>query len=187
MNNKKQAIAYLVTVAYCLVLIVLFGAIFCETMILYPNIFHDVPHSLEVAGDFMVITGPGDFFPPMGMTSMLLGLASLLLVWRMKNIRNRILVSLLLIFGGEFLFSMFYFWPRNTIMFSEGSALHPDSYLQQTAREFQSGHWLRVVISGIAAGIAFAAFLRFYTQKIKNECLSETIVSEERGKALISN
>jgi hypothetical protein len=42
---------------------------------------------------------------------------------------------------GEGLFSMAFFWPRNTLMFVEGAAMHTAEMLKQTAREFQALHW----------------------------------------------
>ncbi|MEV6228449.1 hypothetical protein AB0L88_11330 [Saccharopolyspora shandongensis] len=45
-----------------------------------PNVFHD-PRSLSDAVEFFRITGPADFFPPMGAVTVLAA-ASLVLLWR---------------------------------------------------------------------------------------------------------
>jgi uncharacterized membrane protein len=76
--------------------------------------------------------------------------------------RYWLLGSLIIILVGEFLFSAVFFWPRNTIMFEEGTAIHSAAYLQQIAQEFQIGHWLRVALSAAASALAFVGFLKFY-------------------------
>ena len=159
---KTQQITLAVIVAYLWMLMILLGAIVFETLILYPNIFHDVPGSLETGMAFMVVSGPGDFFPVVGMLAILTGIGSVILSWRVPTARYWILGSLIIIFVGEFLFSALYFWPRNTIMFEEGMAIHSAAYLQQTAQEFQIGHWLRVALSAAASALAFVGFLKFY-------------------------
>ena len=149
---------------------ILFGAILCETLLLYPNIFHDIPHSFEIGMKFMVVRGPHDFFPPLGILVMLTGIASLVFHFRDRPVGYFILGSMMIIFVGEFLFSMLYFWPRNTIMFVEGAAVHSISYLKQTAQEFQTGHWFRVIGCGVAALMSWVGFLkidrtRFFPEK----------------------
>jgi len=67
---------------------------------------------------------------------------------------------------GEFVFSALFFWPRNTIMFVEGPAVHSSVELRQTAQEFQVGHWFRVALSGAAAVTSFIGFLNFYQYRI---------------------
>jgi len=163
---KRQQIAFALILAYLWVLMILLGAILFETLILYPNIFHDVPGSLETTLAFMVVRGPHDFFPLVGNLAVLTGIGSLVLGWRVKSARYWILGSVIIIFVGEFLFSIVYFWPRNTIMFTEGTAVHSVAYLQQTAQEFQTGHWLRVATSAVASALSFMGFLRFYHRRI---------------------
>jgi hypothetical protein len=136
---KKQRIAFAFTLAYLWVMIILLGSILFDTLVLYPNIFHDVPPSLETATEFMAVSGPGDFFPPLGILSWLTGIGSLVLNWRVKSARYWILASLIMIVC-QGLISMVFFWPRNTIMFAEGTAVHSVALLQQTAQEFQTGH-----------------------------------------------
>jgi uncharacterized membrane protein len=144
----------------------LFGAIVFETLIIYPNIFHDIPRSFETAIAFMVVKGPHDFFPPVGMGILILGILTTLLGWHVKAARYWILGSVIIIIVGEFLFSMFFFWPRNTIMFVEGTAVHSVAYLKQTAQEFQTGHWLRLAMSAAASILSFIGFLKFYRHRI---------------------
>ena len=162
---KKQRIAFAVILTYLWVLMILLGGILFDTLILYPDVFHDVPRSLETAMEFMVVRGPRDFFQPAGILAMLTGIGSLMLGWRVKSARYWILGSMIVVFVGEFLFSMAFFWPRNTIM-SEGTAVHSIAYLKQTAQEFQTGHWLRVAMSAAASALSFMGFLKFYRHRI---------------------
>ncbi|BCU81922.1 hypothetical protein JIR001_17050 [Polycladomyces abyssicola] len=152
---------------------IFFGAILFETLIIYPDIFHDVPRSLQTAKAFMVIRGPHDFFLPVGMLAMLTGIGSLILNWRVKSSRYWILGSLMIIFAGEFLFSMAFFWPRNTIMFEEGTAVHSVAYLKQTAQSFQMGHWLRVTLSAADSALSFMGFLKIYYHRITSRDASK--------------
>ncbi len=119
---QRQQIAFAVILAYLWVMMILLGSIVLETFMVYPNIFHDAPHSLETTMEFMVIRSPGDFFPTLGFLSWLTGIGALILAWRVKSARYWILGSLLMIVC-EGLFSMAFFWPRNTIMFTEGAEL----------------------------------------------------------------
>ena len=165
---KKQRIAFAFTLTYLWVMMVLLGSILFDTLVLYPGIFHDVPRSLETAMEFMAVRGPGDFFPPLGMLSWLTGIGSLVLNWRVKSARYWILGSLIMIVC-QGLVSMAFFWPRNTIMFAEGTAVHSAAYLQQTAQEFQTGHWVRVAFNAAASALAFVGFLKFYRHGITSQ------------------
>ena len=56
---KKQQIAFPFVLAHTWVLIIFFGALVFDTLIVYPNTFHDVPRSLETAMAFATVRGPG--------------------------------------------------------------------------------------------------------------------------------
>lgn len=58
-NREKFAFAF--SIAYVWVVMILLGAIVFETFIVYPNIFHNVPESLQTSMDFIVVAGPSDF------------------------------------------------------------------------------------------------------------------------------
>jgi hypothetical protein len=132
----------------------LFGAILSETVLLYPNIFYDVPASLERSMTFMQATGPGDFFPKLGTAVLLVSIISLILCRRHKPAVWYLLASVLVMVVFEFLLSVFYFWPRNLILFKEGSAIHNPDHLRTVASQFQTGHWLRLGASFIASLLA---------------------------------
>lgn len=164
----RQRLAFWVIVAYLWVLMILLGAIVLETFMVYPNIFHDPPRSLELGLEFMSVRAPNDFFPPLGFLSWVTGAGALILSWRVKSARWWILFSLVMI-GSEGLFSMAFFWPRNEIMFIEGTAVHSDDYLRQVAWEFQTLHWSRLAFNAAASTSIFVGFMRFYRNKITSE------------------
>ncbi|GAA4287626.1 hypothetical protein [Georgenia daeguensis] len=161
-RTGRQKLAHAVTLAYAWVMMILLGAIVLETFMVYPNVFADPPESLELGMEFLAVTGPNDFFPPLGLATWVLGGAALVLTWRERQARWWILVSLVAILG-EGLASIVYFWPRNEIMFVEGLAVHSPEYLVQVAREFETWHWRsRMGFNVVAAVGAFVGFLRVY-------------------------
>lgn len=162
----RERLGFAVSIAYLWVVMILLGAIIFETIVIYPDIFHNVPESLQTAMDFMAVRGPSDFFPPVGMLALLTGIGSVALSWRVKNVRYWFLASVALIIVGEFLLSVFFFWPRNTIMFEEGIAVHSAAFLEQTAWEFQTGHWVRMGTNVATSALAFVGVLKFYKQRI---------------------
>lgn len=156
-----QRITFGVLLIYLWVMMILLGSIVLETFMIYPNIFRDPPASFAVALDFMAVAAPSDFFPPLGLASWVFGAAALLLGWRVPSARWWILGSLLMIIG-EGVASMALFWPRNTIMFVEGLAVHSATFLRQTAQEFEALHWLRVAFNAVGSALIFTGFLKFY-------------------------
>jgi hypothetical protein len=158
---SKPRFVLIVVGAYLWVMLILFGSIVLETFLVYPNIFHDPPASLATSLEFMRIRAPSDFYPPLGFLSWLLGAASVIAVWRTPGARRWIMLSLAMIVCDGLL-SMAYFWPRNTIMFIEGPAVHPPEVLRQAASEFERMHWWRVAFNGAAAVTAFTSFLVCY-------------------------
>ncbi len=164
--KKIQRLAFPVVTAYLWVMMILLGAIVLETFMIYPNVFADPPASLELATDFMSVSAPNDFFPPLGFLSWVLGAGALVLGWRVKAARWWILFSLAMIVC-EGVASMLYFWPRNEIMFVEGSEVHSAEYLKQIAREFETWHWRsRMGFNTAAAVAAFVGFLRLYRHRL---------------------
>ena len=164
--KKIRRLAFPVVTAYLWVMMILLGAIVLETFMIYPNVFSDPPASLGRAMDFMSVSGPSDFFSPLGFLSWVLGAGALVLSWRVKSARWWIVYSLVMIVC-EGLASMLYFWPRNEIMFVEGSEAHSAEYLKQVAREFETWHWrFRLGFNALAAVCAFVGFLKFYRHRV---------------------
>jgi hypothetical protein len=166
---KSQQIAFALVLTHLWALMISFGGILFVTIILYPNVFHDVPRSLETTMAFAVVRGPSDFFAPVGLVAAMTGLGFLILGWRAKSARYWVLGGVLILVVGEILFSMVFFWPRNTIMFVEGTAVHPAGYLNQVAQEFQAGQWFRVALTGMAAASSFIGFLKSCRSRITSD------------------
>jgi hypothetical protein len=151
--------------AYLWITMILLGSIVMETFLIYPNVFHDPPRSLEVALAFMQVRAPSDFFPPLGFISWVTGAGAIAAGWPTRTARYWIVASVAMIVG-EGLFSMAFFWPRNTLMFVEGPAMHTAEMLKQTAREFQALHWGRVALNVANAAFIFVGFLKFYRAQV---------------------
>src|SRR3712207_1440522 len=113
----------------------------------------------------MSVRAPSDFFPPLGFLSWITGIGALLSGWRVKSARYWILFSLIMIVC-EGLVSMTVFWPRNEIMFIEGSAVHSAEFLRQTAQEFQTLHWSRLAFNAAASASIFVGFVQCYRQRV---------------------
>jgi hypothetical protein len=161
----KQRLTFVVLITYLWVMMILLGSIVLETFMIYPNIFHDPPQSLALALEFMAVSAPSDFFPPLGFLSWVTGAGSVLLAWPVKPARFWILASVLMIILDGLL-SIAFFWPRNTILFVEGSAVHSADVLIQTAREFEMLHWARLALAAAAAAFIFVGFLKYYRNSI---------------------
>lgn len=162
-NNFSPRTA--VIVAYSWVTLIAFGGILTETIIIYPNVFHDPPASLDLTREFMSQAGPADLFPPLGALTVALAVASVFVLRRDKKPRPWAAASLISLVFGEFAFSALYFWPRNTIMFDEGAAVHSVEVLRQTAIEFENGHWVRLAMGGVTAVLAFVALYKVLTAR----------------------
>jgi hypothetical protein len=159
---KKQATTGFI-IAYLWILMMISGGILFETLIVYPNIFYDVPQSLEDGLEFMTVTTPREFFVITGILAMITGIGSLVLMAR-RRIKWSIywtLSSLIIFMLGKYLFSYIFFWPLNTILFIEGTIMHSTSYLKQISPEFYTGQWLRLAASEISSILSFIGLLRY--------------------------
>jgi hypothetical protein len=157
-TSRRAAIAS--TVAFAWMATFAFGMLMVETLLLYPNIFADVPRSLVGAMDFLAVTAPGNVMPPLGMATIITAIAAVALTLGRRAVWPWMLGAALTLLLGEYLFSAVWAWPRNTIMFTEGPAVHDAAYLQQVAAEFQAGHWVRVAAGAAVSLLAFAGMLR---------------------------
>ncbi|TDQ41052.1 DUF1772 domain-containing protein [Aureibacillus halotolerans] len=166
MKNVLSNFTSVIVLIYAWLQIIFLGGFIIENILLYPNVFHDVPHSVEVTSEFLQVTSPGTYFPIIGMSVIGAGIVTLIFTWKLKNIRGWILGSLIVFILGNFIFSVIYAWPRNIILFEEGAAVHSTVYLQQVANEFITGNWVRVVTSVTTAILAFIGWMRFYRYKM---------------------
>lgn len=142
------------------------GGLVAETVLLYPNILHDVPASIELGSRFLAVTNPGDYFPPLGMTALVAGVVAIVINWRTTVSRYWFLGGTLILGVGDFLLSALYMWDRNRIMFQEGAAVHSVAYLQQVVNEFETAHWFRIAAGGLAAVCAFLGMLRLHRDRV---------------------
>lgn len=168
----KKSLFYftgIITLIYAWLQIVFLGGFIIENVLLYPNVFHDIPHSLEITSQFLQVTNPGSYFPIIGMLVMGTGIITIILTWRVKTIRYWILSSLIIFILGNFVFSVIYAWPRNLILFEEGANVHSVAYLQQISEEFIIGNFVRVITSITTAVLAFIGWMKFYRYKITNK------------------
>lgn len=160
-------VAYLSALAFCWLAMLSAGSILVETLLLYPNIFDDVPASLAESMRFLSAVSPGDVFPVLGAATLVAGLVTVAVVWRNPGARYRAGAAVLAFMAGNFLFSVLFFWPRNTIMFIEGLEVHSAEYLRAVAGQFQAGHWVRVVLAAVTSVLAFAGFLKVHDRRAR--------------------
>ncbi len=178
--QKLQRFAFPVIVVYLWTMMILLGAIVLETFMVYPNIFHDPPDSLALAMEFMAVQAPNDFFPPLGFLSWVASAGALALGWHVRPARWWILLSVLMIVG-EGVVSMLFMWPRNEIMFVEGTAVHSTEVLRQTAREFQTLQWSRLAFNAVSAASIFMGFVTFHRQRILSQVAAEIAREAKSG------
>lgn len=152
-------IPMVIAMLYCWIQTVTTGALLFDTFVLYPNIFSDVPRSLSTSMVFLSHASPGSFFPPLGASSLVIGLAALWLWRRQGQVLFCYLTCFLLVVAFDFIASALYFWPRNAIMFTEGMKVHDAQTLIQAAGEFRSLHWVRVAASIAASFCAMAGLI----------------------------
>lgn len=161
---KKQRIFTMLTVnSHLWVQWILLGSMLLNTFMVYPNIFHDIPTSLNTAMEFMQVASPHTYFPPLGFASWVTGVLAVLFSWRYKKARILIIGSVLMMFA-EGAASVIWEWPRNEIMFIEGPAVHSAEALQQAYNEFIVVHWFRVLCNVAGSVLIFIGFLRVYRQ-----------------------
>lgn len=144
---------------------ILLGSIFVDTFMLYPNIFHSIPASLELGMEFMAVASPHTYFPPLGAASILTGILALMLAWKTKPARYWILFSILMIVL-EGMTSIVFEWPRNEILFIEGADVHSVGFLKKTAQEFLVVHGFRVAYNIIGSILMFVGFIKYYQHSL---------------------
>lgn len=69
----------------------------------------------------------------------------------------------------DFVASALYFWPRNTLMFTEGLKVHSAEKLLEVSRQFRSAHWIRVVASVTASFCAMLGLVTAARQSAQNQ------------------
>lgn len=144
------------------------GALLFDTFVLYPNVFADVPNSLSASMEFLSHASPGSFLPGLGASTLVTGLVTLWVWRRHQRVFLYFLVGFLLLATLDFLASALYFWPRNTIMFTEGLKVHSAEKLLEVSREFRSAHWVRLAASLMASFSALLGLVAAVQQSGRN-------------------
>ena len=158
-RSGKFYLASVFIVIYSFCATTFFGALLFDLIVLYPNVFADIPASLELTSEYLTVANPGTLFPRVGQATLLSGIIAVAFNWRMSKARNILLFSLAILFGGTYLITELFFNRRNEILFLEGVAQHSVEELQAVSREFLLVNWLRVAVVFIAPWLAQTALL----------------------------
>ncbi|MFX0574959.1 hypothetical protein [Nocardia nepalensis] len=142
-----------------------FAAALTETIMLYPNIFRDVPESLAQTQQFMSEVAVGDVMRPLGGALTVCALIACAAAVRYRLARGWIAASVISLISGQFLLSILYLWPRATILFDERSR-HSLAEIESAATEFQVGEWVRIAAALATAVFAVAATLSCYRTRV---------------------
>lgn len=157
------------------------GALLSETILLYPNVFRDIPASFDDTLAFLQVTDPGAVFPPLGALTMVVGFIALGLTWRAHGTRSWLVVSLIAFILGNAVMSILFAWPRNEIMFDQGVTMHSIAYLEQVVGEFMLVHAVRIVASALASVSATIGFLKIYRSQYSQQPMQQRSQPSERG------
>jgi len=97
MGPSPPQLSLVVALVYLWIMMILLGSITMETFMIYPNIFHNAPERFDIAKQFMSVTGPAQYFRPLGMLSVLTGVGAVIAGWRSAPARWWIAASLAMI------------------------------------------------------------------------------------------
>jgi hypothetical protein len=162
---KTFTIPWIVTGIYATIASFVFAAATSETLLLYPNIFRDIPDSLASTQDFMSVVAVGDVMRPLGALMLVCGLiAGAVSLWY-RIARRWLAASLIAVVGGQFLLSRLYLWPRGSILFDDRDQ-HTLDEIERAANEFRIGQYVRIAAAGLAAVAAVTAALRCHRARI---------------------
>ncbi|MFI9510931.1 hypothetical protein [Nocardia sp. NPDC052566] len=162
---RSVTIAGVIVGGYAAVAGFAFAATVAETVLLYPNIFRDIPDSLELTQRFMSVVAVGDVMRPLGGALTLCALIALVAVLRYRIARGWLAASLAALISGQFLLSILYQWPRATVLFDERNS-HTLDEIERAANEFLIGQGLRIAASALTAVFAIVAALVCYRAHI---------------------
>ncbi|PXX62432.1 hypothetical protein DFR70_107300 [Nocardia tenerifensis] len=162
---RRITIPLVVLTGYAVVAFFAFGAAVVETIMLYPNIFRDVPESLAETQHFMSAVAVGDVMRPLGGVLTLCALLAAIASVRYRvGVRSTVL-SLISLVSGQFLLSVLYLWPRATILFDDRDK-HTLAEIERAATEFQIGEGVRIAAAALTALFAVAAALACYRRRV---------------------
>ncbi|NNH75794.1 hypothetical protein HLB23_39095 [Nocardia uniformis] len=158
---KNYTISSVTLGIYAVVAFFVFSVAAMETLLLYPNIFRDVPESLALTEEFMSVVAVGDVMRPLGGVMMISALFATVVSIRYRIARRWLLGSLAALVSGQFLLSIGYQWPRASILFDDRGR-YALAEIERAASEFLIGQYFRIAAAGLAALFAVIAALKTY-------------------------
>ncbi|MFC9997500.1 hypothetical protein [Nocardia sp. NPDC127526] len=162
---KSATVPVAVVGLYAAVAGFVFSATVAETVLLYPNIFRDIPESLELTERFMSAMAVGDLMRPLGAGLTLCALAAFGAALWYRVGRGWLIASLVSLISGQFLLSILYLWPRASVLFDD-RARHTLDEIERAATEFQVGQGFRILACGLTAVFAGVAALVCYRARL---------------------
>jgi hypothetical protein len=163
---NKQTLQTILIFAHVFLAVMVFGGAIMETFINFPNWFHNIPTSLDTAKNFLQARQPGQFFQTLYPLAMLMGIAFVIIGWKIKPARNFILAAIVLSVCLESItFSFIY--PMLRIMIREGSAVHSVEVLKQTAQQFTTLNYIRMFFFFVSEMLSLIGLWKF-TQHTAN-------------------
>ncbi|MFE3444923.1 hypothetical protein ACFXNW_17980 [Nocardia sp. NPDC059180] len=162
---RSVTVASAVIGVYAVVASFAFATTAVETILLYPNIFRDVPESLAQTQEFMSVVAVGDVMRPMGGVLTLTALIACAVAVRSPIARGWMTASLVSLISGQFLLSVLYQWPRASILFDDRDQ-YTLAEIEQAASEFLIGQGLRIAAAAVTAVCAVVAALACYRARV---------------------
>ncbi|MFI6869459.1 hypothetical protein [Nocardia sp. NPDC050406] len=164
---RSTAIPLVVLGLYAAVASFVFAAATTETILLYPNIFRDVPDSLALSEQFMSEVRVGDVMRPLGMVETATALMATAIALYYRTARRWVLASLIPLIAGQFLLSVLYLWPRASILYDDRTD-HTLAEIERAATEFQTGELIRILAALATAALAVTAVLATHRTWVLN-------------------
>ena len=127
----------------------LLGASAYESIVMAPNYAGRVPESLEHARGFFVASNPGMFFRVFAPATQVVLLLALVLNWQVKHVRWWLLGALVALVMTDVITFTFHY-PRNALMFERPFDQVSVAQLQEAARQWGLGNYVRVALLAVA-------------------------------------
>jgi len=126
---------------------------------------HNFPNSILAARDYFSGYDPGRFYRVASPINQLLGLASLILCWKVdRRLRWLCAAAAFFAIAGDMM-TFAYFYPRNDIMFRSAAPLNWDA-IRAAHAQWTSMNWVRSGVVGLGLINAFLAYSRYFALRI---------------------
>ncbi|UGT56124.1 hypothetical protein [Nocardia asteroides] len=181
---RKLTTSLTASTVYAILATFVFCTMVAETIFLYPNYFHDIPHSLVVGEEFTVAVSVGEVMRPLGMVLTLSAVVATAASLWSRTARAWIAASLAAFVPGMFLLSPLYLWERWTILFDDRDR-HTLEELERTVREIEIAHSIRILTGALTAVFAVIAALRTYRRRILLDAELTTRAAAARAKTTV--